>query len=363
MHSAAKSPEESRRPAPRGPVTETPSPVRVAVVGCGYWGPNLIRVFSALDGAEVCAIHDVDAERARQVQRRYPALRCAGSLQEILDDESVDAVSICTPVHSHYELASAALAAGKHVMVEKPLTDSVPTARRLVEQAAEKGLTLQVDHTFVYSPAVRKIRSIIDSGALGDLLYVDSVRVNLGLFQSDTSVLWDLAPHDISIICYLLGREPLWVSAVGSAHYGNLESQAYVTLKFDGSLLAHLHVNWLAPVKLRSTLIGGSKRMIVYDDLAPSEKIRVYDKGVTLNGGRERRAEALVDYRVGDMFAPYIDKIEPLEQVCREFVQAVRGGGPPITDGRAGLQVVRILAAAEESIRSDGQRVRLDADG
>ena len=337
-----------------------PRPLGVAVVGCGYWGPNLIRVFNALDGSEVCAIYDAIADRARQVQQNYPAIRCAGSLDEILEDERIEAVCVSTPVGSHYDIASAALAAGKHVMVEKPLTDSVETAGRLVEQAAARRLTLQVDHTFVYSPAVRKIRSIIDSGALGELLYVDSVRVNLGLFQSDVSVLWDLAPHDISIICYLLGREPLWVSAIGGAHYGDLANQAYVTLKFDGALLAHLHVNWLAPVKLRSTLIGGSKSMIVYDDLEPSEKIRVYDKGVTLNGGPPHRAEALVDYRVGDMFAPHIDRAEPLEQVCLAFLEAVRGGAPTDTDGGAGLQVVRILGAAEESMRREGEKVWLE---
>jgi predicted dehydrogenase len=339
------------------------SPLGVAVVGCGYWGPNLVRVFNGLEGVEVRAVVDVDRERAELVRRRFPALRAELDFGAVLADAGVHAVSICTPVHTHFPLAAAALEAGKHVLVEKPLTHSVESARRLVELAEAKGLTLQVDHTFVYSPPVRKIRSIIDSGTLGDLLYVDSVRVNLGLFQSDVSVLWDLAPHDISIISHLLGRSPLWVSAVGTAHYGQLESQAYVTLKYDNSLIAHLHVNWLAPVKLRSTLIGGSKRMIVYDDLEPSEKIRVYDKGVTFNSGPERRAQALVDYRVGDMFAPYIDKVEPLEEVGRSFVEAIRSGTPPITDGRAGLLVVQVLEAAQESIRRDGEKVRLDGDG
>jgi predicted dehydrogenase len=363
MLDIGKRAESAPGPARDGAVAEDLAPLGVAVVGCGYWGPNLVRVFSGLEGVAARAIFDVDPARAERVQRRFPALRVARDFREILDDPAIDAVSICTPVQTHYPLASAVLEAGKHVLVEKPLTDSVASALKLVELAEAKKLTLQVDHTFVYSPPVRKIRSIIDSGTLGELLYVDSVRVNLGLFQSDVSVLWDLAPHDISIISYLLGKEPLWVSAVGSVHYGQLESQAYVTLKYDNSLIAHLHVNWLAPVKLRSTLIGGSKRMIVYDDLEPSEKIRVYDKGVTFNSEAERRAKALVDYRIGDMFAPYIEKAEPLEEVGRSFVEAIRSGTPPITDGKAGLLVVRVLEAAQESIRKDGEKVRLDGNG
>jgi predicted dehydrogenase len=363
MLNVGKPAESGAQAGRHGAVAARPEPLGVAVVGCGYWGPNLVRVFSGLEGVEVRAIFDVDVERTERVRRRFPTLRAPRDFGAILDDPAVHAVSICTPVHTHHALASAALEAGKHVLVEKPLTDSVQSARQLVELAEAKNLTLQVDHTFVYSPPVRKIRSIIDSGALGDLLYVDSVRVNLGLFQSDVSVLWDLAPHDVSIITYLVGRAPLWVSAVGTAHYGELESQAYVTLKYDHSLIAHLHVNWLAPVKLRSTLIGGSKRMVVYDDLEPSEKIRVYDKGVTFNSGPERRAQALVDYRVGDMFAPYIEKVEPLEEVGRSFVEAIRSGTPPITDGRSGLLVVQVLEAAQQSIRRDGEKVLLDGNG
>jgi predicted dehydrogenase len=343
-----------RKGAARGEVT------RVAVVGCGYWGPNIVRVFSSMDDVEVRAVFDKDMGRVGTVLRRYPAIRAIDDYAEILTDPDIDAVSICTPVNSHFELAHAALDAGKHVFVEKPLTHSVETAERLVRLAEEKGLTLHVDHTFIHSGAVRKIRSIIDGGEMGDLLYIDSVRVNLGLFQHDVSVLWDLAPHDISIMMYLAGARPLWVSAVGTAHYGDRASQAYVTLKFAGALLAHVHVNWLAPVKLRSTLIGGSERMIVYDDLEPSEKIRVYEKGVTVNSDETGRARALVDYRVGDMFAPYIEKTEPLERACSTFLESVRNGRPAEVDGRAGLEVVRILEAAQKSLDGDGERVWLD---
>ena len=338
--------------------------IGVAVVGCGYWGPNVIRNFSALPSCELRAICDLDPERLAKVGRGYPAARALLDFDEILDRDDVDAIAICTPPSTHHALASAALEAGKHVLVEKPLTHSVETAELLVKLAKAKNRILQVDHTFVYSGAVQKIRSIIESGDLGELLYLDSVRINLGLFQPDVSVIWDLAAHDVSIVTHLIDRRrPVWVSAIGRAYYGSRENQAYVTIKFDDALIAHLHVNWLAPVKLRSMLIGGSERMIVYDDLAPSEKIRVYDKGVTLQSDRVNRLEALVDYRVGDMFAPHIDKTEPLLRVCQSFLEAIERGTAPPTDGEAGLLVVRVLEAAEQSILKDGERISLDLPG
>ena len=333
--------------------------IGVGIVGCGYWGPNLARNFGALEACELRALCDLDPERVARLQRRYPGARATRDFGELLRDPGVDAVAICTPVHTHFPLASEALRAGKHVLVEKPLTHSVETAELLVELARRQGRVLQVDHTFVYSPAVQKLKRYVETGELGDLLYIDSVRINLGLFQPDVNVLWDLAAHDLSIIAYLVEREPLWVSAIGAVHFGALESQAYVTLMFEESLLAHLHVNWLAPVKLRSTVIGGTQRMIVYDDLEPSEKIRIYEKGVTLASDPGSRARALVDYRLGDMLVPHIDKGEPLEAVCRAFVRAIEGGAPPLTDGRAGLGVVRILEAAQQSMRKGGERITL----
>lgn len=334
--------------------------IGVGVIGCGYWGPNLIRNLSGLDGCEVRAICDRDPARLAPLKRTYPAIPALSDSRDVIEDPRVDAVVICTPARTHAPLAGAALEAGKHVLLEKPFTASVDSARRLIEAADARDLTLQIDHTFVYCGAVRKIREIIDAGEVGDLLYIDSVRINLGLFQSDVNVVWDLAPHDVSIVTHLVDREPLWVSAIGSSYFGELESQAYVTIHFGGSLIAHLHVNWLAPVKIRSTLIGGSKRMIVYDDLAPSEKIRVYDKGVTLSSDSGERARALVDYRVGDMFAPYVDKTEPLQLVCASFLEAIETGTPSPTDGRAALNVVRVLEAAQESIRKDGIRIDLE---
>jgi len=335
--------------------------IGVAVVGCGYWGPNLVRNLAALPEAEVRVLCDLEAARLAPLVRRYPAARATTDHRDAIADPRVDAVAICTPVASHAALATAALEAGKHVLVEKPLAGSVADAERLVELAARRGRVLQVDHTFVYNGAVQRIRSIVDSGEIGELLYVDCVRINLGLFQSDVNVLWDLAPHDLSVVHHLIPERPLWVSAVGARHLGPLESQAYLTVKYAGSLLAHFHVNWLAPVKLRSTLIGGSKRMIVYDDLAPSEKIRVYDKGVVVSSDRGARDRALVDYRIGDMFAPYVDKTEPLARVCESFVRAIETGVAPPTDGRAGLAVVRILECAQRSLEQDGARVPVGA--
>jgi len=334
--------------------------LRVGVAGCGYWGPNLVRNFQILEGCQVQAVCDLDPARVEAVRRLYPTIRAARSFEQLVDDPAIDAVAICTPVHAHFPLARAALEAGKHVLVEKPLTDSSASAEALVELAEERGRILQVDHTFVYTGAVRKVREIIESGEVGELLYLDFVRVNLGLFQEDVNVLWDLGPHDVSILTHLVGRRPSWVSAVGSAHYGELEDQVYVTIKYEGSLIAHLHLNWLAPVKVRSTLIGGTRRMIVYDDLEPSEKVRVYEKGVTLQSDAGTRARALVDYRLGDMFAPHIDKTEPLSLVCRSFRDAVESGVQPLTGGRAGLEVVRILEAAQASIRKQGERVSLE---
>jgi predicted dehydrogenase len=333
--------------------------IGVGVVGCGYWGPNLARNLSELEGCELRALCDQDPQRVARLARRYPAARATTDFGELLRDPDVHALAICTPVHSHFPLAQEALQAGKHVLVEKPLTHSVETARILVDLARRKGRVLQVDHTFVYSAPVQKLKGYVESGELGDLLYIDSVRINLGLFQPDVNVLWDLAAHDVSVLAYLVERDPEWVSAVGAAHFGTLESQAYVALQYEGSLLAHLHVNWLAPVKLRSTVIGGTKRMIVYDDLEPSEKIRVYEKGVTLASDPGSRARALVDYRVGDMLVPHIEKFEPLERVCRSFVAAIETGTPTLTDGEAGLRVVRVLEAAQQSIRKGGERIAL----
>src|SRR5262245_7939031 len=333
--------------------------LRVGVVGAGYWGPNIIRNFAGLEGCALRAVCDADAARLTPIGRQYPGVHLAQDARALLADPELDALAICTPVHTHYPLAKAALEAGKHVLIEKPMAHSIEAARELVDLAAARGRTLMVDHTFVYGGPVRKMRALSESGEIGELLYFDSVRINLGLFQRDVNVLWDLAPHDLSIMDHLLQREPRWVSAIGTAHFGRLENLAYITVRFDGSLIAHFHVNWLAPVKIRRTVIGGSKKMIVYDDLDPSDRVKIYDKGVSVNADRAERDRMLIDYRAGDMFAPKIDKTEPLHAVCAQFAECALTGKRPETDGAAGLRIVRLLEAAQQSIARDGARVSL----
>ncbi len=334
--------------------------LRIAVVGYGYWGPNLVRNFQELPEAEVVAVSDLRPERLAQVHARYPTIRTAADIQSVLDDPTVDAVVIATPVSTHFPLALQALRAGKHVLVEKPVASSSSEAQQLIEEAAKRRLTLMVDHTFVYSGAVGKIRDLLVQQRLGEILYYDSVRVNLGLVQHDVDVLWDLAVHDLSIMDFVLDQRPTAVSATGVQHVqGRPASMAYLTCHFDGYLLAHFHVNWLAPVKIRRTMIGGTKQMILYDDLEPSEKIRVYDKGVTVSSHPEDAYQLLVGYRTGDMWAPQVGLTEALHTEAAHFVECVTRGLTPRTDGEVGLRLVRILEAATKSLGEQGRVVQL----
>ncbi|HEX5708810.1 MAG TPA: Gfo/Idh/MocA family oxidoreductase [Pyrinomonadaceae bacterium] len=335
----------------------------VGVIGYGYWGPNLVRNFMEAPGSAVVAVSDLSAERLAPLAARYPAVRTTTDYRELLADARVEAVVIATPVASHFELAMAALASGKHVLVEKPLAADSGQALLLVEEAERRGLVLMVDHTFIYTGAVRKIRELISGGALGEIYYYDSVRINLGLFQHDVNVIWDLAVHDLSIMDYVLPARPVAVSATGISHLpGQPENVAYITLFFPERQIAHVHVNWLTPVKVRRTLIGGSEKMIVYDDLEPSEKLKVYDKGVTVGQHPEDVYELLVSYRSGDMWAPRFDTTEALRTEAAHFVECVRAGARPETDGEAGLRIVRIMEAAEQSLRARGQLVELPTD-
>lgn len=336
---------------------------RVGVVGYGYWGPNLVRNFSDLAGCEVATVCDLRPERRELVARRHPSVTVTDDAERMISDPRIDAVVIATPVSTHFDLAMRALTAGKHVWVEKPLALDSGQAERLVEQAERVGRTLHVDHTFAYTPAVRKIRDLVTEDALGRLYYYDSVRVNLGLFQHDVDVMWDLAVHDLSIIDYVLPEKPIAVSATGMAHVpGEPENIAYITLFFPSSLIAHVHVNWLAPVKVRRTLIGGDRRMVVYDDLEPSEKIKIYDKGITTTKpGSDELYKLKVGYRSGDMFAPQLDVTEALLVEGRHFMESISRGEPTLTDGRAGLRVVQILEAASRSMRERGRVVELEA--
>jgi predicted dehydrogenase len=336
--------------------------VRVGLIGYGYWGPNLLRNFAELPGSQVAAVCDLSPERLELVRRRYPAVRTTTNWLDLIGDPSIDAIAVATPVSTHFDLASEALQAGKHVLVEKPLTANSEQALGLMEEAARRKRVLMVDHTFVYTGAVRKIRELVANGTLGEIYYYDSVRVNLGLFQHDVDVIWDLAVHDLAIMIYVLGRVPRTIAATGMNHFqGGKENIAYITAFFEGMLIAHINVNWLAPVKVRRTLIGGSRQMIVYDDMEITEKVKVYDRGVTIDAGHNEHAyQERVGYRMGDMWAPVLDITEALRVEGQEFIEAIEKGRQPITDGEAGLQVVRILEAATESMKTRGKLVELE---
>jgi predicted dehydrogenase len=335
--------------------------INIGVIGYGYWGPNLVRNFAEIPGVQVRTVSDFKPELLAKVQSRYPSIQVTTDCRDIFTDPKIDAVAIATPVTTHFDLALAALQAGKHVLVEKPMTVSSEQALRLIDEAEKRNLVLMVDHTFVYTGAVRKMRDLIAANSIGDIYYYDSVRVNLGLFQHDVNVIWDLAVHDLSIMDYVLSSQPYAVSATGISHIpGEPENISYLTLFFNSNLIAHIHVNWLAPVKVRRTLIGGSQKMIVYDDLEPSEKLKIYDKGITVNGNAERVYQMLIGYRAGDMWAPHLDVTEALRTEGLHFLNCIDKGTRPITDGEAGLRVVRILEAATQSLKRQGRLVELD---
>jgi predicted dehydrogenase len=335
--------------------------INVGVIGYGYWGPNLVRNFVEAPGSRVVAVSDLQDERLAKVQARYPQIGTTTKHRELLDNPTIDAIVIATPVSTHFDLAMQALRSGKHVLVEKPLAATSEQGERLVEEAARCKRVLMADHTFVYTGAVRKIKELVQGERLGQIYYYDSVRVNLGLFQHDVNVLWDLAAHDLSIMDYVLDEPPCAVSAIGTAHVpGQPRNMAYLTCLFSGSLIAHFHVNWLAPVKIRHTLIGGERQMIVYDDLEPSEKIKVYDRGITLNDGAEGRYQLLVGYRSGDMWAPQLSTAEALGVMARHFLECIEQDRQPLTNGHVGLRVVQMLEAATQSIMKRGRLVELE---
>jgi predicted dehydrogenase len=336
------------------------SEIGVAIIGCGYWGQNLIRNFWEAEGARLRVVCDVDASSLARTCRRYPTLEITEAYEEVLTHPAIDAVVLATPVSTHYGFAKQALEAGKHVLVEKPLAARSAEALDLVETADHLSKTLMVDHTFLYTPAVRRMKQLIDGGEIGELLYYDSVRINLGLVQSDTNVLWDLGPHDFSIMDHLCGRDPIAISATAARHLDcPFDNIAYISARFDSQLIAHFHLNWLAPVKIRLTLVGGSKKMLVYDDMEPTEKVKVYDRGITMNHDPEHRARLLAGYRIGDMWAPQLDTTEALRLVAREFIGAITESRPPLTDGFAGYRVVRLLEAAQGSIEKNGRETGL----
>lgn len=330
--------------------------IGVAVVGYGYWGPNLVRNFNDVEGCRLVAVCDRDPARLKGLDKRYPHAKLTQNYDDLLQDNEIDAIVIATPTATHFPLALKALQSGRHAFVEKPLASTSPEVMQLIEEAEKRELVLQVDHTFIYTGAVRRIKEIIESGKLGNVLYYDSTRVNLGLFQKDVNVLWDLAVHDLAIMDFLLpDHTPAVVSATGIAHVpGHQENLAYITLLFQDNLIAHIHANWLAPAKIRRTIIGGEQQMIVYDDLDPSERVKVYDKGVTL-GVDEK--EMQISYRSGDVWSPRLESEEALTVEARHFVDCVLNKQKPMTDGYAGLRVVKIIEAADLSMKSHGKPI------
>jgi predicted dehydrogenase len=338
--------------------------INIAIIGYGYWGPNLVRNFSELPNAKVVAVADLDKSRLELVARRYPNVRTTTDIQEILGDTSIDAVAVATPVNTHFQLGMAVLKAGKHLWLEKPMTETSLQARKLVDEAERRKLVLLVDHTFLYTGAVRKMAEIIRKGDLGRIYYYDSIRVNLGLFQRDVSVVSDLAVHDFSILDYVLGEHPVAVSASGTNHFpGTPENLAYITLFYASVTIAHANVSWLAPVKVRQIFVGGSKKMITYDDLEPSEKIRVYDKGVSFTDDPKQIYQMRVGYRTGDMWAPKLEVTEALQVEGAHFVECIEQQGVPQTDGRLGLRVVELIEAATSSMRGQGETMYIQRHG
>jgi predicted dehydrogenase len=332
--------------------------VNFGVIGYGYWGPNIVRNLSSLEGSQVAAIADLSATARVRAQKAYPAIQVTADPMEVIRSTKIDAIAVISPVWTHFELAKAALENGKHVFVEKPFTSTAAQGEELIELAQRKNLRIMVDHTFLFTGAVKKIRQLIDEGTLGKLYYYDSTRVNLGLFQHEINVLWDLAPHDLSIMEYVLQMKPEAIVATGEKHLNDYEDIAFMTVYFPDKVIAHINVNWLSPVKVRTTLIGAEKKMLVWNDLEADEKVKVYDKGVTTTS-REGVYELLVSYRSGDMWAPQLEQTEALRYELAYFVDCVASGKEAFNDGHAGLRVVRMLEAASASINKRGALVYL----
>jgi predicted dehydrogenase len=333
--------------------------MNIGIIGYGYWGPNLVRNFSGLSEATVKYVADARIERLNMVKKAYPSINVTTNIDDIFSDQDLHAVVIATPVFTHFDLAKKALEMGKHVLLEKPMTSTVKEAEELMELAAKKGLLLMVDHTFLYTGAIKKMKQIIDDGSMGNLQYFDSSRINLGLFQPDVNVLWDLAPHDISMLLHLIGHKPMSVNATGVSHTKNgIENVAYLTVNFNEDFIAHFSCSWTSPVKLRTLLIGGDKKMMLFNDLEPTEKIRIYDTGYAYKTDEDKK-RLLVDYRTGDIYIPKVEATEALSGMARDFVQSVIENREPVSHARLGLDVIKILEASQHSIKNNGKEIKL----
>ena len=337
--------------------------IRMGVIGCGYWGPNLIRNFNGQPDVEIVAISDLDEQRLHHVGLLYPNTKKTKDYKEIINDPDIDAVVVATPMSTHFPLGSEVLKSGKHLFLEKPMATTSEDCRKLNQLAAARDLQLMVGHTFIYTPAVSKIKSLIDSGELGDIYYVDISRVNLGIFQQDANVVWDLAPHDVAMLNYLFQSDPQRVSATGRCYVQRdkgIEDVAFLTLEYPGGRLAHIHVSWLDPNKIRKCTFVGSRKMLVYDDVSPSEKIRVFDKGVDVQPHYDNFGEFQLLYRSGDIFVPRLDTLEPLKNETAHFVDLIKGNVAPLSSGYHGWKVVKVLEKACQSIKEDGRPFDLE---
>lgn len=333
--------------------------INVGIIGYGYWGVNIVRNFFSAANCTVKAVADGRPDRLAVLAKIFPTVTGISKGEDIINDPAIDAVVIATPVFTHFALAKKALENGKHVLIEKPMTSTAAEAEQLINLAKQKGLTLMVDHTFLYTGAVQKLKELVDDKTVGELQYFDSSRINLGLFQPDVNVLWDLAPHDISILTYLIAENPISINATGISHTNNnIENIAYMTVNYNSDFIAHFNVSWLSPVKVRQTLIGGDKKMLVYNDLEPSEKVRVYDTGFK-HKTDEDKTKIMVDYRTGDVFIPKLNSQEALAGVAKDFVQSIIEKREPLANGHLGMQVVRILEASQESIKNKGKEVKI----
>jgi predicted dehydrogenase len=332
--------------------------IRVGVIGYGYWGPNIVRNFQQADGSRVVAVCDQSDKSLRRALQAYPEMRVCTEANDLLTAVDIDAIAVVTPVWTHFELAKKALENGKHVFVEKPFTATAAQAEELIELAERKNLKIMVDHTFLFTGAVKKIRALIDEDTLGNLYYYDSTRVNLGLFQHDVNVIWDLAPHDLSIMDYVISQKPQAVVATGERHLNGVADVAFITLYYPDNMIGHINVNWLSPVKVRSTLIGGEKKMLLWNDIEADEKIKIYDKGVQFTNG-EAVYQQLVSYRTGDMWAPKVEQIEALKAEAAYFIECLTQDKKPFNDGQAGLRVVRMLEAADKSLLQKGKVIEV----
>ncbi|HZS71938.1 MAG TPA: Gfo/Idh/MocA family oxidoreductase [Candidatus Acidoferrum sp.] len=332
--------------------------VRIGVVGYGYWGPNIVRNFLRQESARVVSVCDKSVSSLERLRRDHPAIPATTNYRAMLADDAIDAIAVVTPVWTHFEIAKAALENGKHIFVEKPFTSTVEQGEYLIELAERKNLKIMVDHTFLFTGAVQRIRQLVDEGTLGHLYYYDSTRVNLGLFQHDVNVIWDLAPHDLSIMDYIIGKQPEALVATGECHLNGHADVAYLTVYYPDNLIGHISVNWLSPVKVRTTLLGGEKKMLVWNDLEADEKLKIYDRGIQVSGG-EAVYQQLVKYRTGDMWSPNVEQVEALKLEASYFVECIRGDKRPFNDGMAGLRVVRMLESADRSLREKGRVVTL----